>query len=108
MKFVSLYLTFKDDDIKLNPKTNEKSNTTDNINNIKFIFDKSKPIRKATRIIKIIDNNICIKFNKTIEIIIVSLGKIAFLIKNLSEIIEGVALVTLDEKKFHTNKPENK
>ncbi len=47
-------------------------------------------------------------FDATIESGITDLGKKAFFMRERSYTIEGVALVSEREKKFHTNKPLNK
>jgi hypothetical protein len=50
----------------------------------------------------------CIRFEKTIDRGITDLGNFAFLIKFLSQIIDGVALVSDKEKKSQTKRPINR
>lgn len=107
MKFTSRYLTFKDDVNKDIPEVKIVRNIKEiNILNIpKNVIwcTKNTGIENSrTAIIK------CTKFDNTIDMGIIALGKKLFLIRFLSQTIDGVALLRDSEKKFQISNPINK
>lgn len=107
MKFTSRYLTFKDDVKSAMPDVkNVRRTKASNILNIPRIVIWCTKMTGIENSITAITK--WTKFDNTIDIGIIALGKKLFLIRFLSQTIDGVALFSDKEKKFQTSKPINK